>query len=220
MSDRCRFWRRQLSRLADDTLPMAQRSALEDHLARCPRCRAAEEADRALREALRAQREALDATAANRFDNRVLVALRRSAVPSSPAGPALLPRLLWVHLRLNVLPLEYLSQIACGALVAALLTALCLTSALHPASSGTTGPDSPARGGLITVERNEPPVPLESLLQSPSPRAALLWTAPSAPRTGRFTRTRQSPKSGKPAPQRPSVPVKQRSALIADIVKS
>jgi hypothetical protein len=179
MFDRCRGWRRQLTRRADGTLPIKQWGALEDHLTRCPCCRANDEADRALREVCNLHSGLLSTEAADAFDDRVLAALKAPATPAMTlflhlAGP-------WRHLaaRVRALPFTFLMQLGGSALVAASLTTICLMSALHPTASSPVRPpialEAPA---MSTADRNDPPVSLDWLLQSPSPRAALLWTTP------------------------------------------
>jgi hypothetical protein len=55
---------------------------------------------------------------------------------------------------------------------------LCLLSSLHSRGPVTPRSNHPASVAALSASRNEPPVPLESLLRSPAPRAALLWTSP------------------------------------------
>ncbi|HLK61419.1 MAG TPA: zf-HC2 domain-containing protein [Chthonomonadaceae bacterium] len=181
MFERCRAWRHQLTRRAEGSLPPAQWGALEDHLASCPSCRAAAEADQTLHDVLSGHIGLLSPQQASAFDARVMKAL---ALPPRNGFRAELERLLraaqghW-----NTMPLTFFSQIASGALVAASLTVVCVLSAMHPAASN--GMPSPHFGGRSALHAaySEPPVPLEMLLEHPSPRAALLWTTPSGSRS-------------------------------------
>jgi hypothetical protein len=79
--------------------------------------------------------------------------------------------------RYAVEPLAFLSQIAAGSLAAAAVTALCLVPTLHPEAADA---QSQWQNRQANMGRVDPPVPLESLLQTSSPRAALLWTLPRA----------------------------------------
>jgi hypothetical protein len=217
MFDPCRFWRKQLSRRADGCLSHAEEAALEDHLAHCPRCRVYAAADRELKSALTVKIDLLDPVSARRFDNRVVA----RALRPSDREPACLPDAGWrreVTLRWRRLPFGFLRQIAGGALAAASLTALLLFSALRPAGSGLVKADvAPGHEGIAPT-RNDPPVPLESLLRSPSPRAALLWTTPSV-RHATFTMP-ASLLRRPPARQKRQVPASDHSALPNSIVKS
>jgi hypothetical protein len=195
MFERCRAWRRKISQKADGTLSLSEWGALEDHLARCKRCQAAYEADCARQEFLGMHTGTLPSVAARRFDEGVLSALRMPVAETPPAG-------------YNLLSLRLLAQIMTSGLVAASVTALCLSSALHPAAGRENG----ERGAFSTLQRNEPPIPLESLLQSPSPRAALMWTAPSPSHRRRIVpasngeTTPVRPISTPPASARPAIP--------------
>lgn len=174
MFDLCRGWRRKLSQHADGTLPPAQRHKLENHLARCMRCREVFEADTALREVLGVHDGLLDTQAAHAFDDRVVAALRDTGAVSASGGSFFALAQRWLETRWAALPFPFLTQVAGGGLVAASVTMFCLLSALHP--HGAVARPS-GKAALVSSARNEPPVPLESLLRSPAPRAALLWTS-------------------------------------------
>jgi hypothetical protein len=78
-----------------------------------------------------------------------------------------------------MMPFIYLVQIIGGGFTAAAMTALLLAPTLHPAYDAARVRRSP-----VKIDRSEPPIPLGSLLQTTSPRAALLWTTPqSTPRS-------------------------------------
>jgi len=167
MFDRCRSWRRQLTRWADGTLSSAEWGALEKHLARCHHCRIAATADQALRDTLRTHTGLLDARAARTLDDGVVLRLLRVKRASVNTG-LIAPR------PMGNPPIVYLFQAVGSAFATAAVTALFLAPALHPGTGVAHDERYPA-----TVERSEPPVPLGSLLQNASPRAALLWTQPT-----------------------------------------
>jgi hypothetical protein len=200
MFERCRAWRRKISQKADGTLSLAEWCALQDHLTRCKRCQAAYEADCARQEFLGMHTGTLPSVAARRFDEGVLAALRAPVSETEETQPA----------GYGILSLRLLAQIVTSGLVAASVTALCLSSALHPAESRENG----ERGAFSTLQRNEPPIPLESLLQSPSPRAALMWTAPFPSHRRRIVPASSGdeaaparPANTPPASARPAIPV-------------
>lgn len=180
MFDRCRVWRHRLTRRGEGLLPPDQCRALEAHLASCSQCRKAAEADRALHSVLHTPVFFRDAEAVEAFNTVVLAALQAQAAPNWRQYLGNLGRL--IQSRWNTLPTGFFTQIAAGALLAASVTAFCLMSALSPSRSVTVNtthlaPDSAA----LSLENNAPPVPLETLLEHPSPRAALLWTTPAPP---------------------------------------
>ena len=175
MFDRCRSWRRMLSQRADGALPVEQWGALDDHLARCSRCRSAERADSALHAVMGIHNGLPDPEEARAFDNRVMAALRAARSPMRLTDMGLR----WMQARWNALPLTFLYQVAGGALVAASLTALCLQSAAHSTAPAMDTQATAVRS-LLGNGPSQAPVPLEALLQSRTLRAAELWTTPSA----------------------------------------
>lgn len=210
MFDRCRGWRRQLTRRADGSLPMAQWGALEDHLARCPQCHAAAEADAALRDVCRIHTGVLDDASAESFDDRVLEALRGTGTPAF-AAPVHEPTGFLARWR-AALPFGFLTQITGGAVVAAGITALCLSATLRPAAPSARGNNGGnGHSARSMAARNEPPVPLESLLRTPSPRAALLWTTPANAPTDR-SQSSQNPAPDANAPRATSPTVAPHAA--------
>src|SRR5215472_8695623 len=78
MFNRCRRWRALLTRRADGRLTLQELGALEDHLALCPCCRSADEADRALRDVCNLHIAVLDGSASRAFDDRVVADLKAS----------------------------------------------------------------------------------------------------------------------------------------------
>jgi hypothetical protein len=225
MFDRCWLWRRRLSRRADGTLSPAQQGALQDHLAHCDRCRAAAQADQVLDEVLHTHTGMLDTRTARTLDDRVVIGVLPvgSTLPQSN-----LPQASWSHGRRyrqpprsgsdrisgSALPLVYLVQIVGGGLTAAAVTSLFLVTALHPAADTVRPQRYPA-----SLQRSEPPVPLESLLQTASPRAALLWTAPLLGARTRLTTPHIEPASSSRstlAPARRVLPLggRQRQTML------
>ncbi len=191
MFSTCRYWRRKMTQWDEGTLPMWQWGRLEKHLAQCADCRLAQEADQALHEVLRTHGGMLTSVREREFDDKVLAAYYgKSEVKVS----ALHGLLVSIGNRVTVrLPsLEFLLQLSGGALLAASVTAVFFLTAMH-------APSPTSRSAAVGVEnhqtfatRNDPPVPLESLLQSQAPRAALLWTAPAAPHFRLISKSRSN----------------------------
>ncbi len=199
MSDRCYGWRLLLSRRSDGDISRYEWEALDDHMAGCRDCRMAAQSDRALHLALTQTDFPLAPEATRRLDDSILSALgipERLTVPQR-CGRTL--RELWA--RWEAIPNLYLMQIGTGTLAAASLTAVYLLAALHPLEFAR-----PADAARLAVVRqhNEPPVPLESLLDRPVPRAASLWTAPPRPRASEKSSSTLSQPA--PAPQTPALP--------------
>jgi hypothetical protein len=152
--------------------------ALEQHIGRCPCCRQADEADRALRDVMGMHTGLLDPRSAQAFNDRVITALHATGFPAQTGGSPLKLAWQWAQSCWQSLPFPFLSQVAGGGLVAASVTMLFLLSSLHARSPVAPRLQTPEVRAALSAARNEPPVPLESLLRSPAPRAALLWTAP------------------------------------------
>ena len=216
MFDRCRVWRKKLSRRTDGSLPPAQWGALEDHLAQCPSCSAAAEADQALHDVLSLHSGLLSPQQADAFDARVLSAVALSAPRGFRGKLARLRRA--IQTRLDAMPLTFFSQIASGALVAASLTVICVFSALRPAGQPNVTAAHPGAHAALTAAYNEPPVPLESLLENPSPRAALLWTTPAESHKRKPASDPLDAPADQAAPTRPSkaLPADRREVLPPD----
>lgn len=178
MSDRCLGWRMLLSRRADGDVSRYEWEALDDHLAGCRDCREAAQSDRRLHLALTREDFALDTETSRRLDDRILCAL---GLPERLTfGQRCLRRAREFWACWEAIPNIYLTQIAGGTLAAASLTAVFLLTALHPVEDTARTAGEIRR--ISATRSNEPPVPLESLLDRPSPRAAFLWTIPSLPR--------------------------------------
>lgn len=172
MFDRCRAWRSLLTRRAEGVLSPSERALLDDHTSKCADCRKTEEADEALRDLCFALDTNLATGTARAFDDRVVTELRSLPVSDAPRG--------WrerVRACSASLSFEFCMQLAGGGLAAAAVTAFVLVSALNPVQTEKSLSAYEVRT-LSSAERNEPPVPLESLFQSPTPRAAMLWAAP------------------------------------------
>jgi hypothetical protein len=198
MSDRCLGWRMLLSRRADGDLSRYEWEALEDHMAGCRDCRDAARSDRMVHLALTRADFALDQEAGRRLDDHILLAL---GLPERLTPAARLSRSLReIWARWEAVPNLYLTQIAGGTLAAASLTAIFLLTALHPIENMASATREAHR--IAVQHLNEPPVPLESLLDQPSPRAASLWTMPALhrPRAGAST----VPASDRPAHSSPT----------------
>jgi anti-sigma factor RsiW len=214
MFDRCRVWRNKLTRLMEGSLPLNEWALLEEHLNRCSRCRQAQEADRSLREICRLHTGLPSKASARAFDDRVVTALRSPASPAFSLTGWLGAPGAQMRARWSGLSFEFLTQLAGGALLAASVTAVCLLSALHPTESARSA--APPETSLTATVQNGPPVPLETLLQSASPRAALLWRTPSTVRHRALEPLLPAagPAAGTPAPvdfSSPRTPGKQPS---------
>ncbi len=164
MFDRCRHWRHKLTLYTDDLLPESQITALELHLAHCSACRASSEADAALRDALRFHKGIPSSLEKREFEERVLKRLRLP-LPAYRGS--------WLSRLRGSMP--FLNQMISGAVFTTALAGLCLFVNLHSSFPKT---ESKKVTGLAQV-KSTPPVPLSSLLQTPNPRAAMLWTAPN-----------------------------------------
>ena len=95
-------------------------------------------------------------------------------------------------------------------LVAASLTAMFLLTALRPIEDTAHALSEVHR--ISVIRSNEPPVPLESLLDRPSPRAASLWTIPSLPRPR--TTAPPAPPASQPPPS--DTPPPQKHGSLSD----
>jgi hypothetical protein len=174
MFDRCRVWRSLLTRRTEGVLSPTERALLDNHLTKCAACRKAQDADEALQAICFAHDAGLAVSSSGTaFDDRVITKLRTlPLVEPKPQG--------WrarVRACSETLSFEFCMQLAGGGLAAASITAFVLISALNPAPT-SRNPSPYELGSVSSVGRTEPPVPLESLFQSPTPRAAMLWAAP------------------------------------------
>lgn len=213
MSDRCFGWRLLLSRRTDGDLSRYEWEALDDHLAGCRDCREAAQSDRMLHLALTRADFALDHSAGRRLDDHILLAL---GIPErltlgQRCGRGL--RELWA--RWEAVPNLYLAQIAGGTLAAASLTAVFLLTALRPVEDTAHAAGEVRR--MNAARSIQLPVPLESLLDQPSPRAAFLWTPPVLPRVHGSDKTLPPPvPSALPAPQPSGSPPPHQHSSLSD----
>ncbi len=176
--DGCARWQSLLTRRADGKIPATQWGLLQDHLANCPRCQIAAQADDALHTVL-GLREHTYATDAHAFDARVLSTLSLAPRPR-PAFAGLRTRIVKAaNTRCQALPFDFVAQLGGGAVAAAGLTCFFLISALHSHSSRSLTGAAADRLARQSLQRSVLPVPLEALLNAPSPRAAMLWTRPA-----------------------------------------
>jgi hypothetical protein len=197
MFDRCRAWRSLLSRRAEGLLSPSERALLNEHLSKCAACLQARDADEALETACVAHDVRMSPNGAHAVDDTVIATLR--AQPSTEGSRAgWRDRVREVAASLSY---EYCLQLAGGALAAASVTAFALVSALNPAPTSSRTLSSYELRSMSAEERNDPPVPLESLFQSPSPRAAMLWGSPGPPlRRIPAVRSEAAPAKLAPAP--------------------
>ena len=178
MFDRCARWSVLLSRRADSVLSSKDWGELQNHIAGCARCRQLVEADDALHDVLGIYTPQFSADAALDFDDNVV-----SALASSPSR---IPRFsLLAECRRKVcnywrsLPLDLFSQVGGGAAFAMCLTSFFLIPALHSNSAAHSAHTANQLAERTSAsDRAVLPVSIESLLNVPSPRAAMLWTAP------------------------------------------
>ncbi len=213
MSDRCLGWRMLLSRRTDGDLSRYEWEALDDHMAGCRDCREAAQSDRMLHLALTREDFAIDQDRSRRLDDHILLAL---GLPERlTLGQRFVRGMRELWARWEAIPNLYLTQIAAGTLAAASLTAVFLLTALHPIEDTTRSAREIHR--ISAARSNEPPVPLESLLNRPAPRAAFLWTIPARPRENVIT----SPLSPPPAESQPSTtpPARQHGSLSDTVIR-
>lgn len=183
MFDACSACRRRLAKRSEGNLPRSQWARLEAHLCRCRACRRIDEADRALHMALSITMMAGPASrmsrdAAEAFDDRVLnMVLNQHRSLLSIWLEELVERLRRIKRSFESV---YLTQFAGGAFAAAAVTAACLFVAMRPhVNPAHTGRTGSADTSVTMSFLNGPPVPLENLLDTASPRTALLWTRPA-----------------------------------------
>jgi hypothetical protein len=195
MFDRCRGWRYLMTRRAEGSLSVSERALLNEHIDKCAACRKAQAADEALLSIYIPADAGMPPGGARLFDDSVVTTLR-----SLP--PVATPTMEWmerVRACSTSLSFEFCVQLAGGALAAAAVTAFAIVSALNPVPSSGALSAFESRS-MKSMDRNEPPVPLESLLQSPAPRAAMLWAPPGrSPRRPAAAQPRGIPRGPIPA---------------------
>lgn len=192
MYDPCRRWRRKLTLLSEGTLAPSDGDRLQAHLARCPACRLALQADIALRAGLRARDAEVQGVGGHAFDERVLRELAQAGRQTAPP----------LRTARAVFSLTFFQGVAAGACIALCATIVTLSLGEGPADMSVSG--SRVAASADRLVRHTRAVPLGSLLEAPAPRAALLWTPP--------------PSSGGPAPaqQRPARPAARSKPAAGD----
>ncbi|HLJ54928.1 MAG TPA: zf-HC2 domain-containing protein [Chthonomonadaceae bacterium] len=213
MFDRCRAWRSMMTRRAEGLLSPAERALLENHVDACAACRRADAADEALHDLCLTLDSGVERSTAREFDDRVVTKLRslplddraakgwRERIRDCSAGVSL----------------DFCIQLAGGGLAAASITAILLVSALNPPPA-SRAPSAYEVRTLSAAERSEPPVPLESLFQTSSPRAAMLWATPGRPQfradaADAAAATRRQPSRDRRATRRRGARVSRRYVL-------
>ncbi len=184
MFNRCWRWRVLLARRSDGTITRSQWGSLQDHLVSCSSCRKLADADLALQAVFSSRTPLLSPDAISAFDDRVVSAVTGGRW-RSVNQPSWLARQwqswkIWQRLqaRSRALPLAFLAQIGGGAVCAVAVTSLFLLPSLHPHTSVSAHTAQLRDVQAEAMERANASVPMESLLQTPTPRAAMLWTAP------------------------------------------
>ena len=186
MFDGCQKWKDCMDALTRDGLSPEEAAGLQSHLRDCADCRSLFETDALRRDVLGRHTGTLDLPNARSFDDSVIAALR------VPVGPEPLPVRGGLRLLLRHLPTDFLQQLAGGTMAAAAVTIICLFSALHPKNTDARQNAAPPQSA-----HSEPPVALEALLRAHSPRAASLWSTPTAaPRA-----PRSAPAAPRPRPK-------------------
>ena len=195
MFNRCWRWRVLFARRSDGTITPSQWGLLQDHLAACAACRKIADADSALQSISNYHMPQLTREAASAFDDRVVSLALSGALRIAPQPSRLLRHWKRIQLQARTLPLAFMAQIGSGAVVAVTLTSFFLLSALH------SHPPVSARAAQMLEhqaqdrERADAAIPMEALLQTPTPRAALLWTNPQPAR-----HRAKTPQANEPAP--------------------
>ncbi len=178
MFNRCWRWRVLFARRSDGSITPSQWGTLQDHLVSCASCRKIAEADNALQAAFDHHLPRLTSESVAAFDNRVVATVMAGRLNSVPQTGRLFRQWKRMQLQTRALRFSFLAQIGSGAVLAVALTSLFLLPALHshPPVSARTAQfiESQAQ----ERERADAAIPMESLLQTPTPRAALLWTNP------------------------------------------
>lgn len=205
--DGCARWQSLLTRRADGKIAATQWGLLQDHLANCSRCQTAAQADDALHTVLGLREHTYTTDTAHAFDERVLSTLSLAPRPR-PAFAGLRTRISKAaNVHRQAISFDFVAQLGGGAVAAAGLTCFVLISALHSQSSRSLTGASADRLARQSLQRSALPVPLEALLNNPSPRAAMLWTTPartSASRAHKPVYSPSAPPSDNPSRSRPA----------------
>lgn len=184
MFNRCWRWRVLLARRSDGTITPSQWGSLQDHLVSCSSCRKLADADLALQAVFSSRTPLLSPDAVSAFDDRVVSAVTggrwRAANEPSWLARQWQSWKIWqrIQTRSRALPLSFLAQIGGGAVCAVAVTSLFLLPSLHPHASVSAHTAQIREIQAEAMERANASVPMELLLQTTTPRAALLWTTP------------------------------------------
>lgn len=207
MFNRCWRWRVLFARRSDGSITPSQWGTLQDHLVSCASCRKIAEADNALQAAFDHHAPRLTSESVAAFDNRVVATVLSGSLRTAPQPFWLLRQWKRMQMHTRALQLSFLAQLGGGAVFAVALTSFFLLPALH------SHPPVSARAAQMLEtqaqdrERADASIPMESLLQTPTPRAALLWTNPEPGPVHRGAETR-----GMNAPAHLSLPISPASS--------
>lgn len=196
MFNRCRKWRKLLNRDMEGKLSIPEQTLLREHLAICDSCSKRFNADLALRSIASNPTPSAHHLDPAHFDEMIIMRLRQP-LPSQSALPPV--RIFhWLHGKTN----GFYAQVFSGTVAAAGITGLLMLSALQPRVTRTT-PTSPPIEFSQNVTHNSPPVPLETLLRTRTPRAAMFWSP-----TSKENRIAPRETNGKSTPRGSSAPRK------------
>ncbi len=176
MSEKCKIWQQKLDDCEDGVLPPEEWGTLEDHLAHCPLCSERFKANSVFKMEVETSVSELSAAASNQFDNSVLSAIKSDI---SIIHPSLKPSYHitgWFRDQIRRSTFAFLGQMAGGALIAACITTFCLTITIQPAVKTRETTRMLQDTNPISAIAPTHPVPMESLLITPSPKSALLWS--------------------------------------------
>ena len=205
MFNRCWRWRVLFARRSDGSITPSQWGTLQDHLVSCASCRKIAEADNALQTTFDHPLPRLAPEAAAAFDTRVVATVMAGRLNSAPQPGWLLRQWKRMQTQTRAFRMSFLAQIGSGAVLAVALTSLFLLPALHSHPPVSTRTAQFIESQAQERERADAAIPMESLLQTPTPRAALLWTnpqpGPARPKTRRPDMTAPAfPSSATPIP--------------------
>ncbi len=182
MFDTCRDWQQKLDESEHCVLPIEVWGALEDHCAHCEECSARLRADSQFKLQVGKAVGELSPAESNLFDAGVLSQISLPDTESDEFIASGFNFRTWLKDQIQRSSFAFLGQLAGGVVVASCLTAFCLSAAIQPAYKAheTTHMLQDSKPQAANLANH--PVPMESLLVTPSPKAALLWskTPPAA----------------------------------------
>lgn len=213
MFENCRLWNQKLDDRDEGLLPFDEWGALEDHLAHCTGCSQRLRANSAFRVEVETSVSDLSAEASNQFDDAVLSQINTEELA---ATVELKPRINfggWLKDQLHRSTFSFLGQLVGGALLAACVTAFCLSIAIHPAYQTHETTRMLQDFLPLSAVTSSHPVPMESLLVTPSPKAAMLWSkTPPIP----YTEQEVTPSSHIPTSPKTTLPNRHGSLQSTD----